>query len=110
MQILRSQSDKGPVTGDDVRHWSLLSQTAILSEEPTSGSGFGVPKRIASFNLFLTGSDDTSIQLRKSTAEVERIKGQLTSAEDAYRRIQAGLPSDVVRADVSDALERVDAV
>jgi hypothetical protein len=109
-QILRSMSDRGPVTGDDVRHWSLLSQTAILSEEPTSGSGFGIPKRVASFNLFLSGNDDTAIQLRKSSAEVERIKGQLSSAEDALRRIQVGLPSDAVRKDVADALDRVDDV
>lgn len=106
--ILRSTSDKGPVTGDDVRHWSLLSQTAILSEEPTSGSGFGVPKRIASFNLFLSGNDDAAVQLRKSNAEVERIKGQLGSAEEALKRVQAGLPSDATRTDISGALERVD--
>lgn len=107
-QTLRSTSEKGPVTGDDVRHWALLSQTAILSEEPTSGSGFGVPKRIASFNLFLSGNDDAAIQLRKSSAEVERIKGQLGSAEDALRRVQAGLPSDATRSDVAGALARVD--
>lgn len=107
-QTLRSTSEKGPVTGDDVRHWALLSQTAILSEEPTSGSGFGVPKRIASFNLFLSGNDDAAIQLRKSSAEVERIKGQLGSAEDALKRVQAGLPSNATRSDVAGALARVD--
>lgn len=109
-QILRSSSERGPVTGDDVRHWSLLSQTAILSEEPTSGAGFGAPKRVASFNLFLSGTDDAAVQLRKSTSEVEQIKGQLTSAEDAFRRIQAGLQPDTNRDEVADALERVDAV
>jgi len=109
-QILRSSSDRGPVTGDDVRHWSLLSQTAILSEDPTSGAGFGVPKRVASFNLFLSGTDDAAVQLRKSSAEVERIKGQLSSAEDALRRVQAGLQPDTNRDDVADALERVDEV
>jgi hypothetical protein len=109
-QILRSLSDRGPVTGDDVRHWSLLSQTAILSEEPTSGNGFGVPKRVASFNLFLSGTDDTAVQLRKSSAEVERIKGQLSSAEEALKRVQAGLPEDASRKEVADAMERVDDV
>lgn len=109
-QILRSQSEKGAVTGDDVRHWSLLSQTTILSEEPTAGDGFGVTKRVASFNLFLSGNDDAAIQLRKSTAEVERIKGQLSSAESAYVRIQAGLPKDAKRDDVAEALDRVDRV
>lgn len=109
-QILRSMSDRGPVTGDDIRHWSLLSQTAILSEDATTGNGYGIPKRVASFNLFLSGNDDAAIQLRKSNAEVERIKGQLTSAEDALRRIKAGLPLEVTRDEVADSLERVDAV
>lgn len=109
-QILRSSSERGPVTGDDVRHWSLLSQTAILSEDPTSGAGYGAPKRVASFNLFLSGTDDAAIQLRKSASEVEQIKGQLSSAEDAFRRIQVGLSPDTNREEVADALERVDEV
>lgn len=109
-QIIRSLSDRGPVTGDDVRHWSLWSQTAILSEVPTSGDGFAATKRIASFSLFLTGMDDAAVTLRKKTSEVDRIKGQLSSAEDALKRVQVGLPSDAKRNDVSDALDRVDEV
>lgn len=109
-QIIRSSSDRGAVTGDDIRHWALWSQTAILSENPTSGEGFAVTKRTASFNLFLTGNDDAKVELRKKTSEVERIKGQLSSAEDALTRIQAGLPKDAKRGDVADALERVDEV
>lgn len=107
-QIIRSQSDRGPVTGDDVRHWSLWSQTAILSEEPTSGDGFAVTKRSASFSLFLTGVDDAALNLRKKPKEVERLKGQLSSVEDALKRVQAGLPKDAERTDVADALDRVD--
>lgn len=109
-QIIRSFSDRGVVTGDDIRHWALWSQTAILSENPTSGEGFSVTKRTASFNLFLTGVDDAKVELRKKTSEVERIKGQLSSAEDALTRVQAGLPKDAKRGDVADALERVDEV
>src|SRR5690606_24744560 len=85
-QIIRSLSERGPVTGDDVRHWSLWSQTAMLSEEPTSGNSFAAPKRTASFSLFLTGIDDAAVVLRKKPSEVERIKGQLSSAEDALKR------------------------
>lgn len=103
-------SDRGAVTGDDIRHWALWSQTAILSENPTSGEGFAVTKRTASFNLFLTGVDDAKVELRKKTSEVERIKGQLSSAEDALTRVQAGLSKDSKRGDVADALERVDEV
>lgn len=109
-QIIRSQSERGAVTGDDVRHWSLWSQTAILSEEPTSGEGFAVTKRSASFSLFLTGVDDSAITLRKKTKDVERIKGQLSSAEEAFKRVQAGLAKDAKRSDVSEALDRVDEV
>lgn len=107
-KILRSTSDKGGVTGGDLRHWFLLSQPTVISEDPTSGTSFDKTQRIAAFNLFLTGSDDTAIELRKSTAEVERIKGQLSSAEDALKRIQAGLPQETNRKDVEDALARVD--
>jgi hypothetical protein len=109
-QIIRSSSERGGVTGDDIRHWALWSQTAILSENPTSGDGFAVTKRTASFSLFLTGNDDAAITLRKKTSEVERIKGQLSSAEDGLKRVQAGLPKDVKRSEVSDALDRVDEV
>lgn len=109
-QIIRTLSDRGAVTGDDIRHWALWSQTAILSENPTSGEGFAVTKRTASFNLFLTGVDDAKVELRKKTSEVDRIKGQLSSAEDALMRVQAGLPKDAKRSDVVDALERVDEV
>lgn len=107
-KILRSTSDKGGVTGGDLRHWFLLSQPTVISEDPTSGTSFDKTQRIAAFNLFLTGSDDTAIELRKSTAEVERIKGQLSSAEDALKRIQAGLSQETNRKDVEDALARVD--
>jgi hypothetical protein len=107
-QILRNQSDRGPVTGDDLRHWSLWSQTDIPGENPTSGQGYATTKRISSFNLFLSGTDDAAIQVNKTKAEVDRIKGQLTSAEAALDRTRSGLPDGVKREDVVDALERVD--
>jgi hypothetical protein len=106
-KILRSTSDKGAVTGGDLRHWFLLSQPTMISEEATSGAGFDKTQRVAAFNLFLTGNDDSAIELRKSTAEVERIKGQLSSAEDALRRVQAGISSETTRGDVEDAFTRV---
>lgn len=108
-QILRNQSDRGPVTGDDVRHWALWSQTEVPADFATSGTGYAMPKRTSSFNLFLTGSDDAAIQVTKTKAEVERIKGQLTSAEAALERVKVGIPSDVKREDVNEAMERVDA-
>lgn len=107
-KILRSTSEKGAVTAGDLRHWFLLSQPGLISEDPTYGTSFDKTQRIASFNLFLTGNDDAAIELRRSTAEVERIKGQLSSAEDALKRVQAGLPSGTIRKDVEDAFARVD--
>lgn len=108
-QLLRNQSERGPVTGDDIRHWALWSQTEVPADFATTGIGYATPKRTSSFNLFLTGNDDAAIQVTKTKAEVERIKGQLTSAEAALERVKAGLPSDVKREDVTKAIERVDA-
>lgn len=108
-QILQSSSKKGRVTGDDLRHWALVSQTAIMGEGQTAGTNYSsVPTRVASFNLFLTGLDDAAIKVNKSNSEVDRIKGQLTSAEDSLVRVKAGINSDVVRADVQAALSSVD--
>lgn len=107
-KILRSTSEKGSVTAGDLRHWFLLAQPRMISEEPTAGSSFDTTQRVAAFNLFLTGSDDEAVEVRKSSKEVERIKGQLTSAEEALRRARSGLPLDMTRKDVEEAFTRVD--
>lgn len=108
-QLLRSKSKRGDVTGGDLRHWFLLSQPAVISEDPTSGASHSDrPQRIAAFHLFLTGNDDSAIALAKSKAEKDRITGELTSAQDGLRRAQAGIPPDTTRKDVADALDRVD--
>lgn len=108
-QLLRSKSKKGNVTGADLRHWFLLSQPTVISEDPTSGASHSDrPQRVAAFHLFLTGTDDSSIALVKSKSEKDRITGELTSAQDAMRRVLVGIPPDATRADVVDALERLD--
>jgi hypothetical protein len=108
-QLLRSKSKKGAVTGGDLRHWFLLSQPNVISEDATSGVGVPATQRIAAFHLFLTGSDDSAIQLAKTAAEVERISGQIMGAEQSLVRLSADIASDVKREDVAQALERVDA-
>lgn len=107
-QILRNHSSRGAVTGDDLRHWSLWSQTNIPAKQPTVGNSQAASKREASFHLFLTGNDDSGIQLRKSTTDAERARGELQAAEAALSRIKSVMPDDLTRDDVVDALDRVD--
>ncbi|MCD4504503.1 hypothetical protein LQR30_10330 [Chromobacterium piscinae] len=107
-QILRNHSKRGAVTGDDLRHWSLWSQTSIPAKHPAVGINQAAAKHEASFHLFLTGTDDSGIQLRKSQAEAERARGELQGAEAALARIQALMPEDVKREEVVEALSRVD--
>lgn len=107
-QILRNHSKRGAVTGDDLRHWSLWSQSDIPAKQPSVGIGQAASKHEASFHLFLTGTDDSGIQLRKSQSEAERARGELQAAETALARIQALMPEDLRREEVADALERVD--
>lgn len=107
--ILRSASRRGPVTGSDLRHWSLVAQPAMISEAPTSGTDHGQrPQRMAALNLFLTGSDDSAYVLVKSSRELDQIQGQITSAETALQRVMAGIDSKTSREEVIDAIERVD--
>jgi hypothetical protein len=108
-QILRSRSKRGPVTGSDIRHWFMLSQPTVISEDPTSGASHSErPQRMAAFHLFLTGDDDSAIALAKSQTEKDRLFGQLTSAQDALKRVMAGIDPDTKRAEVEDAINRVD--
>lgn len=107
-QILRNQSKRGAVTGDDLRHWSLWSQSDIPAKQPCVGTGQAAPKHEASFHLFLTGNDDSGIQLRKSQTEAERARGELQAAEAALARIQTLMPANLKREEVAESLERVD--
>lgn len=108
-QILRSKSKRGPVTGSDIRHWFMLSRPTVISEDPTSGASHSErPQRMAAFHPFLTGDDDSAVALVKSQAEKDRLFGQLSSAQDALKRVMAGIEPDATRLDVVDAIERVD--
>ena len=107
-KILRNHSKRGDVTGDDVRHWALWSQTELPSKTPTVGEGPAAQKREASFHLFLAGTDDSAIELRKSSNDAERAKGALAAAESSLARVESIIPEDVTRPEVVDALERVD--
>lgn len=107
-KVLHNRSKKAEITGDDLRHWALLSQTNMIAKEFASGHKRFAPKRIASFSLFLTGLDDSAIETYLSTSEKDQIAGQLKTAELDLKRTTAGIPSNANRAATVEALARVD--
>ena len=107
-QLLRSRSKRGVVTGGDLRHWFLLSQPTMISEDATAGPVANATQRIAAFHMFLTGTDDSAIELVKTSKELDRLAGQILGVEEALRRVRADLPNDQTKDDVADALDRVD--
>ena len=107
-KVLHNRSKKAAITGDDLRHWALLSQTNMIAKEFASGQKQFAPKRIASFSLFLTGLDDSAIETYLSTSEKDQIAGQLKTAELDLKRTAAGIPAEANRAATVEALARVD--
>lgn len=107
-QVLRKRSEKGPVTGDDLRHWALLSQPGMISEDATKGKGHGSDKHVSSFSLFLSGLDDSAVELYKSASEKDQAKGRLAAAEAELARLQGVIPADTDRASAVAALAQVD--
>jgi len=107
-QLLRSRSKRGVVTSGDLRHWFLLSQPTVISEDATAGPVANAPQRIAAFHMFLTGTDDSAVELVKTPKELDRIAGQILGIEEALNRIRAYLPDEQTKDDVADALDRVD--
>ncbi|GHC56369.1 hypothetical protein GCM10010096_31580 [Alcaligenes pakistanensis] len=106
--ILHNRSKKGPVTGDDLRHWTLLSQTSMIAKELASGPKRDSPKRLASFSLFLSGLDDSAIETYLSPSEKDNIEGQLKTAQESLERTAAGIPVEADRIATAEALGRVD--
>jgi len=107
-KVLRTRSEKGSITGDDLRHWSLLSQPGMISRDATKGKGHGSDKRVSSYSLFLSGLDDSAVELYKSSSVKEQAKGKLASAESELARSQGLIPADTDRASTVAALARVD--
>lgn len=106
--VLRNRSEKGPLTGDDLRHWALLSQPGMISEDATNGKGHGSYKHVSSYSLFLSGLDDSAVELYKTTSEKDQAKGRLAAAEAELVRLQCIIPADTDRASTVAALEQVD--
>lgn len=106
--VLRTRSEKGPITGDDLRHWTLLSQPGMISEDATKGKGHGSDKHVSSYSLFLTGLDDAAVELYKSSSEKDEAKGMLAAAESELARLGGLIPADADRASTVAALARID--
>ena len=86
--VLRSRSEKGFITGDDLRHWALLSQPRMISEDATKGTGHGSDKHVSSYSLFLSGLDDSAVELYKSASEKDQAKGMLAAAKSEFTRLE----------------------
>ncbi|MBB1600361.1 hypothetical protein [Variovorax sp. UMC13] len=107
-QVLRNRSEKGSVTGDDLRHWALLSQPGMISEDATKGKGHGSDKHVSSYSLFLSGLDDSAVELYKTTSQKDQAKGRLAAAEAELARLRGVIPADTDRASAAAALAQVD--
>lgn len=106
--VLRSRSEKGFITGDDLRHWALLSQPRMISEDATKGTGHGSDKHVSSYSLFLSGLDDSAVELYKSASEKDQAKGMLAAAKSDFKRLEGLIPADTDRAFTVQALARLD--
>lgn len=106
--VLRKRSEKGPLTGDDLRHWALLSQPGMISEDATKGKGHGSDKHVSSYSLFLSGLDDSAVELYKTASQKDQAKGRLAAAEAELARLQGVIPADTDRASAGAALAQVD--
>lgn len=106
-KVLRTRSEKGAITGDDLRHWALLSQPGMISRDATKGKGHGSDKRVSSYSLILSGLDDSAVELYKSSSIKDQAKGKLAAAESEMARLQGVIPVDTDRALTEAALARV---
>lgn len=106
--VLRNRSEKGPLTGDDLRHWALLSQPGMISEDATKGKGHGSDKHVSSYSLFLSGLDDSAVELYKTASQKDQAKGRLAAAEAELARLRGVIPADTDRASAVAALAEVD--
>jgi hypothetical protein len=106
--LLRSLSKRGPMTGGDLRHWCLLSQPAMISEEATTGTPTERTQRKAAFAVFLTGQDDASLVLAQTKDEKIKLSTLLATIERDLERVKSDLPKTIIRSEVQNALSKVD--
>jgi hypothetical protein len=107
-KVLRTRSEKGAITGDDIRHWALLSQPGMISKDATKGKRHGADKRASSYSLFLSGLDDTAVELYKSSSVKDQAKGKLAAAESEMARVKGLISGGTNYAATVAALADVD--
>lgn len=106
--LLRSLSKRGPMTGGDLRHWCLLSQPAMISEEATTGTPTEKTQRKAAFSVFLTGQDDASFILAQTKDEKIKFSTLVATIERDLERVKSELPATRTKDEIQDALLKVD--
>ncbi|AVS85852.1 hypothetical protein C8239_14745 [Paracidovorax avenae] len=80
----------------------------MISEDATKGKGHGKDKHVSSFSLFLSGLDDSAVELYKTASEKDQAKGRLAAAEAELARLRRVIPADTDRASAVAALAQVD--
>jgi len=105
--LLRTTSKRGFVTGADLRHWSLISQPAMISEERTTGASFNATQRKASFSLFLTSQDDSSIILAQSKDDKLKYKTLASAFERDIARVKKEIPEERTKVEIESALSKI---
>lgn len=106
--LLRSLSKRGPMTGGDLRHWSLLSQPTMISEDVTTGVPTEQTQRKAAFSVFLTGQDDSSFVLAPTKDEKIKISTLTEIIDRDLARLLLEIPDLTPKEDIQDALLKID--
>jgi hypothetical protein len=80
----------------------------MISRDAAKGKGHGSDKRVSSYSLFLSGLDDSAVELYKSSSLKDQAKGKLAAAEFEFARLQSLIPADTDRQSAVAALAQID--
>ena len=75
----------------------------MISEDATKGKGHGKDKHVSSFSLFLSGLDDSAVELYKTASEKDQAKGRLAAAEAELVKMEAELRDTLAAAKARQA-------
>ncbi|MGH3850238.1 MAG: ATP-binding protein, partial [Pseudonocardiaceae bacterium] len=106
--VLKKAGTKGSLSAGPVRHWSLLSQTAIVARDNVLGDSNARTERSAALALMLTGVDDTAIETGVSTEEKRNAAGGADAIRGMITSLKADIPPETTKKDLDETLARVD--